>query len=155
MLKFFFGMAVAEALRELGIDFKIVEFPENTRTSQDAALAIGCKLEQIGKSIVFRTKSGKAVIVLASGPTRINEHMLELYVREPVSKADASFVKEKTGYAIGGVPPVGYSGKIDVYIDEDLLKCEEIWAAAGTSHSVFRISKNDLLKIPGKVIRIV
>jgi prolyl-tRNA editing enzyme YbaK/EbsC (Cys-tRNA(Pro) deacylase) len=147
-------MGVAQALLELGIQCHIVEFPVTTKTSKDAALAIGCKIEQIGKSIVFKTKSNRPIIVLASGPSRVNEQLLELYVREPVTIADAAFVREKTGYAIGGVPPLGHTEKIFVFIDEELLKNEEIWAAAGTPFSVFKISRNDLLKIPGKIIRI-
>jgi len=146
---------VESALLEQGFHCPIVQFSSTTKTSKDAAAAIGCTLEQIGKSIVFKTRhTNKPVLVLASGPNRVNEKTLELYVGEPVDKADANFVKESTGYAIGGVPPLGHAHPVDIFIDEDLLKCEEVWTAAGTSNSVFKICRNDLLKIPAKVINI-
>jgi prolyl-tRNA editing enzyme YbaK/EbsC (Cys-tRNA(Pro) deacylase) len=139
---------VQEALQSLGFSNDVVELPDTTRSAQDAASAIGCRVEQIAKSIVFKAaKSERAILVIASGPSRVNEKTIGAYLSEPVGKADADFVRENTGFSIGGVPPVGHGKKLHTFMDEDLLKFEEIWAAAGTPHAVFRLSPSDLVKM--------
>jgi prolyl-tRNA editing enzyme YbaK/EbsC (Cys-tRNA(Pro) deacylase) len=139
---------VQEALQSLGFSYDVVELPDTTRSARDAASAIGCRVEQIAKSIVFKTaKSERAVLVIASGPNRVNEKTIAVYLSEPVGKADADFVRTNTGFSIGGVPPVGHGKKLLTFMDEDLLIFEEIWAAAGTPHAVFRLSPSDLVKM--------
>ncbi len=141
---------VVRALTELGIAAEIVTFDEDTRTSAAAAAAIGCSVAQIAKSIVFRARhSDSAVLVVASGSNRVDEQRVAAAIGEPVGKADAAFVREKTGFVIGGVAPVGHAGPVTVLIDEDLLVLDPIWAAAGTPNSVFRLSPADLRRILG------
>ncbi len=147
---------VQHALSQRGVACTVVELPDSTRTSQEAAQAIGCLVEQIAKSLVFQTKTTKRpVLVVASGANRVNEKKLRDLLSEPVKKADAGFVREHTGFAIGGVPPAGLSKPMEIFIDEDLFKYEEIWAAAGTPHAVFKLTAADLVKITrGKVVTI-
>jgi prolyl-tRNA editing enzyme YbaK/EbsC (Cys-tRNA(Pro) deacylase) len=148
---------VQDALNRHGVPCQVMELPGSTRTAQDAAQAIGCRVEQIAKSLVFRRKTtSRAVLVVASGVNRVNEKKLRDLLSEPVEKADAEFVREHTGFAIGGVPPAGHSKPLEIFIDEDLFKYEEIWAAAGTPHAVFKLTARDLLKITqGKVVKII
>jgi prolyl-tRNA editing enzyme YbaK/EbsC (Cys-tRNA(Pro) deacylase) len=147
---------VQDALRQFGVSCQVVELPGSTRTSKDAAEAVGCKVEQIAKSIVFQGKqSGKPILVVASGSNRIDEKKLRDLVSEPVKKGDADFVRRQTGFVIGGVPPVGHVNPLDIFIDEDLLKYDEIWAAAGTPHAVFKLTPGELVRIArGKVVNI-
>ncbi|RKX82904.1 MAG: YbaK/EbsC family protein [Spirochaetes bacterium] len=141
---------VQETLKGFGVSLEVAELPDSTRTSSEAAAAIGCRVEQIAKSLVFRAKeSNFPVLVIASGINRVDEKKLKALIGEPVGKADAEYVRENTGFAIGGVPPVGHKKKIKTYIDEDLFQYETIWAAAGTPHAVFRLNPNELLKITG------
>ncbi len=145
---------VEQALERLGIAAEVVEFGASTRTSAEAAVAIGCEVAQIAKSIVFRGKqSGACVLVIASGADRIDEKKLLAELGEPVAKADADFVRERTGFAIGGVAPVGHTGPVTVLVDRALWSLDPIWAAAGTHNAVFRLSADDLHRIPG--IRVV
>ena len=148
---------VQDALNRYGVSCEVVELPGSTRTAQEAAHAVGCRVEQIAKSLVFQGKTTKRpVLVVASGANRVNEKKLRDLLSEPVRKADADFVREHTGFAIGGVPPAGLAESMEVFIDEDLLKYEEIWAAAGTSHAVFKLTAADLVKITqGKVVTII
>src|SRR5262249_8829538 len=112
---------VQQALEEKGLNCEVRELPSTTRTAQDAASTIGCKVEQIVKSLVFRGKeTSKPILVLASGPNRVNEAKVAQLLSEPLARADADFVRAKTGYAIGGVPPVGHAETIETFIDEDL-----------------------------------
>jgi prolyl-tRNA editing enzyme YbaK/EbsC (Cys-tRNA(Pro) deacylase) len=147
---------VQNALDRFGVACKVVELPGSTRTAQEAAQAVGCRVEQIAKSLVFQGKTtSRPVLVVASGANRVNEKKLRDLLSEPVRKADADFVREHTGFAIGGVAPVGLSEPMDIFIDEDLFKYEEIWAAAGTPHAVFKLTAQDLLNITqGKVVKI-
>jgi prolyl-tRNA editing enzyme YbaK/EbsC (Cys-tRNA(Pro) deacylase) len=141
---------VREALAALGLAAEIREFDASTRTSADAAVAIGCSVAQIAKSLVFKAKpSGRAVLVIASGINRVSEAKLAAAIGEAIGKADAAFVRDKTGFAIGGVAPVGHIGKPVILIDEDLLQFAEIWAAAGTPNSVFRLAAADLQRVTG------
>jgi len=139
---------VQEALTALGLPCQVVELPASTRTAQEAAQAIGCTVAQIVKSLIFRgMQTGKPILVLASGVNRVNEKRLGEMAGEPIGKADAEFVRQHTGFAIGGVPPVGHPTPIETYIDADLLQYQEIWAAAGTPRAVFRLIPQDLQKV--------
>ncbi|HJQ24760.1 MAG TPA: YbaK/EbsC family protein [Blastocatellia bacterium] len=147
---------VQEVLAALGRDFEVVELPSTTRTAAEAARAIGCSVAQIAKSILFRTANDKKpVLVIASGVNRVNEAKLESIVGEPVEKADAAYVREKTGFVIGGVPPIGHAEPIRTIIDEDLLKIDPLWAAAGTPNSVFKLSAGSLLEMTGGDVRAI
>lgn len=146
---------VRAALAGLGLKTEIKEFAASTRTSADAATAIGCAVAQIAKSLVFRAKpSGRAILVMASGANRVDEKKLaaalsESMPGETIGKADADFVRAETGFAIGGVSPVGHGIKLMTFIDEDLMGLGEIWAAAGSPNSVFRLTPEDLVRVTG------
>lgn len=129
----------------LGDRFSVVEFEESTRTSADAAAAIGCTVAQIAKSVIFRAaESGRAVLVVASGINRVDERKVAALIGEKVKSADADFVRDKTGFAIGGVAPVGHASPPVTLLDQDLAKLGTIWAAGGTPNSVFSLTWNDL-----------
>jgi prolyl-tRNA editing enzyme YbaK/EbsC (Cys-tRNA(Pro) deacylase) len=135
-------------LHQLGFDLKVVELPNSTRTALEAAVAIGCQVEQIVKSLVFKGKrSLSPYLVLACGSNRVSEQKIEAIIGEPLGKADADFVREHTGFTIGGVPPAGHQKPLKTLIDEDLLHYSQIWAAAGTPNAVFCLSPNDLLRM--------
>lgn len=141
---------VQDTLRALGFSYQVIEFPQATRSAAEAAQAIGCRVEQIAKSLVFRRKhTQKPVLVIASGPNRVNEKTIGAYLSEPIERADADFVRQRTGFVIGGVPPVGHLEPLETFIDEDLMHYDEIWAAAGTPHAVFRLTPADLVKMTG------
>lgn len=150
------AQSVQEFLLKKGFEFKVVELSASTHTAQDAANTIGCEIAQIIKSLVFTTKEGKKpILVLASGINRVNEKAIEKEVGEKIEKADADFIREITGFAIGGVPPVGHKQEIETFIDSDLLNYKELWAAAGTPNAVFKLNTADLEQlIKGKVISI-
>ncbi len=123
---------------------------ETTRTAQDAADALGCDVAQIVKSLVFKgKKTQKPFLVLASGANRVNTKTLREVVSEPVQMAAADVVLATTGFAVGGVPPLGHTQKLKAFIDEDLLKHKEIWAAAGTPNAMFKLASADLPIITG------
>ncbi|HEX9115911.1 MAG TPA: YbaK/EbsC family protein [Anaerolineae bacterium] len=139
---------VQDAISAAGLSCAVVELPASTRTAQEAAQAIGCRVEQIVKSLVFRGRqSGQPVLVLASGSNRVNEKRVGELLGEPIERADADFVREHTGFAIGGVPPVGHPAPLTTLLDRDLLAYAELWAAAGTPHAVFRLAPADLLAV--------
>lgn len=141
---------VQQAIRERGFQCEVVELPGSTRTAQDAANAVACELAQIVKSLVFTTTiSHRPILVLASGANRVNESRLGQVVGEPIAKADGDFVRAHTGFAIGGIPPLGHSEPIQTYIDADLMALGQIWAAAGTPHAVFPLTPQDLLAMTG------
>jgi len=132
----------------LGPRFKVVEFEESTKTAADAAAAVGCSVGQIAKSIVFRAaESGRAVLVITSGTNRVDEKKIRGLLGEKVERADADFVRASTGFAIGGVPPVGHERPPVVFVDRDLQTYPAIWAAAGTPNAVFELSWTDLLTL--------
>jgi prolyl-tRNA editing enzyme YbaK/EbsC (Cys-tRNA(Pro) deacylase) len=131
----------------LGPRFTVLEFDAPTRTAEDAAAAIGCAVAEIAKSLVFRAESGQSVLVVASGVNRVDEKKAAEFVGERIGRADADFVRLKTGFAIGGVPPVGHATAPVVLIDEDLMRLTEIWAAAGTPNAVFRLTPADLVAL--------
>ncbi len=137
-------------LHEAGIDARVVEFEQSTRTSTEAAAAIGCTVAEIAKSIVFRGKqSGQAVLVVASGDNRVSEAKVKRLVGETLGRADADFVRSSTGYAIGGVAPLGHAQPVKILIDADLQRFARIWAAAGTPFSVFPLTPDALTRLTG------
>jgi prolyl-tRNA editing enzyme YbaK/EbsC (Cys-tRNA(Pro) deacylase) len=144
------AVRVAQLLRDAGVAGEIVEFEHPTRTSAEAAAAIGCTVAEIAKSIVFRgAASGEAVIVVASGANRVNEAKVAARVGEALARADADFVREATGYAIGGVAPLGHARPLKLLLDEDLRRFERVWAAGGTPFSVFPLTPQELRTITG------
>ena len=147
---------IQDALRALGYDYTVIEHAESTRTAQEAADRAGCELGQIVKSLIFRGKtSGKPILVLTSGANRVDEKRIAAYADEPIARADADFVRAATGFAIGGVPPIGHAQKMETYLDEDFLQHQTIWAAAGTPNAIFELRTEDLQKITdGKVARV-
>ncbi len=141
---------VQEALRAGGFANEVIERAHSTRSAVEAAAAVGCTVGQIAKSIVFRAKgSGRPILVVASGPNRVNEQAIEALIGEPLGKADAAYVRERTGYVIGGVPPLGHAAKLEVFIDQALTRFPEIWAAAGTPNAVFKLTPDELLRMTG------
>lgn len=147
---------VQAALAAFGLDLVVKEFPESTHTAQEAADAVGCKIEQIVKSLVFqRQPSGKAVLIATSGGNRVNEKRIKELLGEKITRADVDFVKEVTGFPIGGVPPLAHVQLIEIIIDQDLMQFDEIWAAAGTSNAVFQLKPQQLIMITsGRVEKI-
>ncbi len=140
---------VQQALADLGIDSRVHELPASTHTAVDAAAALRCEIAQIAKSLVFKTAADEAVLIIASGANRVNEAAVSELLGIPIAKADADFVREVTGYAIGGVPPVGHSPPLTTLIDEDLLQYATIWAAAGTPRSVCELPTGELPRLTG------
>lgn len=137
-----------KVLRDHGVPGDILEFETPARTAQLAADAISCELNQIVKSLIFRVEnSGNAILILTAGGNRVSEDIIEELIHCRIGKADANFVREQTGYAIGGVPPFGHLSEIETIIDEDLLRFEEVWAAGGTPNTVFPIDPNKLCVI--------
>lgn len=147
---------VQQALRARGHAGDIVVFDQTTRTAADAAAAIGCTVAQIAKSIVFRAEpSGRPVLVIASGANRVDPAKVAAALGEGLGKADAAFVRDRTGFVIGGVPPLGHAEAVLTFVDEDLLTLPEIWAAAGTPNAVFRLSAGDVAQLTmGRVIAV-
>ena len=144
---------VQDALARLGQAGRVRVMPASTRTSAEAAAAVGCSVAEIAKSIIFRAKpSQRAVLVMASGTNRVDEKKVAALLGEGIGKADAEFVRAQTGFVIGGVPPVGHDTPPVVLIDADLLKLANIWAAAGTPHAVFPLTPQELVSLTkGKV----
>jgi prolyl-tRNA editing enzyme YbaK/EbsC (Cys-tRNA(Pro) deacylase) len=141
---------VEEALAAAGGGHKVIAFEQSARTSAQAASAVGCKVDQIAKSLVFRgADSQRAVLVIASGANRVDEVKVAALIAEPVGRADADFVREHTGFAIGGVAPVAHAEPLTILIDEDLMQWPEIWAAAGHPNAVFRLTPDDLVRMTG------
>ena len=140
---------VQGTLRALGLDAHVVKLAESTRTATEAASAVGCTVGQIVKSLVFRAGEGP-VLVLASGTNFVDEERLSSVVGTPIRRARADFVRQHTGYSIGGVAPVGHPRPIPTIVDEDLLQYNEVWAAAGGPFTVFACSP-DFLATLGKV----
>lgn len=151
------AQSVQDILLQKGLDFKVVELSSSTRTASEAAETIGCEVAQIIKSLIFRTKtSNKPILVLASGINRVNEKSIEILLKEKISKADADFTREVTGFAIGGIPPIGHKQMMDTFIDEDLLKYKILWAAAGTPNAVFSLNSSDIENLTsGKIVSIL
>lgn len=139
---------VRRALLAAGHDDTIVEFPAGTHSAADAAAAIGCSVAQIAKSIVFR--SGEDVVLaIASGAHRIDRSKVAALIGRPVKPADADWVRARTGFAVGGVAPVGHGGPVIAVIDEALLPLTPVWAAAGSPMHVFRTTAEHLIAMTG------
>ncbi|MDR3043960.1 MAG: YbaK/EbsC family protein [Desulfovibrio sp.] len=133
--------------------FVVRELSDSTRTAQEAADAVGCTVAQIAKSLIFKGKqSGRGWLIIASGANRVDEKRAAALAGEPLGRADADFVRQATGYAIGGVPPVGHATPVGCLIDADLLALSDIWAAAGTPHAVFPLTPDDLVRLTGGTV---
>ncbi len=147
---------VHDVLVSRGFNCNVIEFTESTRTAQEAADHAGCTLGQITKSLIFKSKtSHKPILVLTSGSNRVDEKRISEYAGEAIGRADADFVRTATGFAIGGVPPLGHAQEMETYLDEDLLQYKTIWAAAGTPNAIFELTPDDLQKMTGgKVVRV-
>ncbi len=138
--------AFVATARERGLDVEVREFPEGTRTAEEAARAVGVDVAQIVKSLAFRA-GDEIVMALVSGVNRLDEAKLAAACRvASVGRADARAVRDATGYAIGGVPPFGHATSLDVYVDEDLMRFDVVWAAEGTPHHVFAVAPGDLVR---------
>jgi len=147
---------IQNLLVSLGYEYTVIEHAESTRTAQEAADRAGCDLGQIVKSLIFKGKeSGKPILVLTSGANRVDEKRISGYAGEPIGRADADFVRTVTGFAIGGVPPIGHAQTMETYLDEDFLPYRTIWAAAGTPNAIFELKTGDLQKMTdGKITRV-
>ena len=141
-------------LRQAGISSRVITLPNSTRTANEAAVAIGCGISEIAKTIVFKCKdSSRCVVVVISGIGKVSESRLAELIGESVERANPEFVRERTGYVIGGVSPIGLPQGVVVYLDRSIFKFEEIWAAAGTTHSVFCCKPKELVSITtGRVV---
>jgi prolyl-tRNA editing enzyme YbaK/EbsC (Cys-tRNA(Pro) deacylase) len=141
---------VQDALRAAGFANEVVELPDSARTAAEAAAAVGCEVGQIVKSLLFRaTATGRAVLVAASGSHRVDEAKVAAIVGEPIGRATPEFVREQTGFAIGGVPPIGHAQPVVAVVDEALRAYERIWAAAGHPHAVFALTPDELVRMTG------
>jgi prolyl-tRNA editing enzyme YbaK/EbsC (Cys-tRNA(Pro) deacylase) len=145
---------VQDALAAAGFANQVIEVPDSTRTAAEAAAALGCEVAHIVKSLVFRARTtGRPVMVLASGANRVDEKAAAAVIGEPLERADPDFVREHTGYAIGGVPPLGHATtageamSLMCLVDEDLLAFARIWAAAGHPHAVFALTPAELVRM--------
>jgi len=132
---------VQAAAEALGLAVEVRIMPDSTRTAADAAAACGCTVGQIVKSLVFQGKdSGRPILLLVSGANRVDEKGVAVVIGEPLVRPDAGFVREATGFAIGGIPPLGHAAPLSTWIDEDLLQHITVWAAAGTPNAVFAVN---------------
>jgi prolyl-tRNA editing enzyme YbaK/EbsC (Cys-tRNA(Pro) deacylase) len=139
---------VRAALARCGLDAEIIELVAAARTARDAAAQLGCQVAQIANSLVFRGElTGSALLVMSSGANRVDLARLAELFGEPAGKADAAFVREQSGFAIGGVAPVGHATRLRTIVDRDLFRYRDIWAAAGHPHTVFRLTPDDLVRI--------
>ena len=136
----------------LGAGYTVLEFDESTRTAEDAAAAIGCTVPRIAKSILFKGPDDLPVLVIASGTNRVDEKKVKAALGFKIKRADADWVREKTGFAIGGVGPVGHITKPTVLIDRDLMQFETVWASAGTPNAVFELKPEDLETLTGGTV---
>ena len=139
---------VRAALIAAGLPDEVVETPL-ARTAQDAATAIGCEVDQIAKSIIFADNEGRAVLFLTAGGNRVDDAKAAQVAGSPLGKADAALVRSQTGFAIGGVAPIGHVNPIRCWIDPRLMDFDRVWAAAGTPHHVFAIEPENLARLSG------
>lgn len=144
---------VQDALHALGFANQVVELPDSARTSAEAAAAVGCTVGQIAKSLIFAgQQSQQAYLVIASGSNRVDEKKVAALAGEKIVRPDAGFVREQTGFAIGGVAPVGHVHALRTFIDAELLAYTEIWAAAGHPNAVFRLTPSELVQMTGGAV---
>ena len=136
---------VQDFLAAKGFSFEVRELPGSTRTAQEAAESVGCTVSQIAKSLVFKEKkTDRPVLVIASGSNRVDVKKIQRSTGLKLGKADGNFVKERVGYAIGGIPPAGHNEALETFLDRDLKSYDVIWAAAGTPFAVFPLKPADL-----------
>ena len=146
--KLYSQVKVIEAFKANNINIEVLNLSVSTKTSKEAADAVGCNLLQIAKSIVFYEVDHKKLVqIFVSGPNRVDVDIFQKHTGLRIEKADANFVRESTGFAIGGVAPLGHVNKPIYYFDETLIQFEEVWCAAGTPSSLFKIKTSDLLKV--------
>lgn len=145
-----------QGLRNLKYNNQVVQLPSSTRKANGVAAAIGCRVEQIAKTIIFRTIETEEPILLITFRTyRINRQSIEVEIGDAIQMANANFVKKKTGYAIGGVPPFGHTNPITTFLDEDLFQFDTVWAAGGHKMAVFETTAEELVDMTGaKVINV-
>lgn len=144
---------VRDAAESFGLSVTIRIMPESTRTAEEAATACGCSVGEIVKSLVFRTReTARPVLLLVSGSNRVNEKAVGRILGEAIERPDADFVRETTGYAIGGIPPLGHASPLATWIDADLLTYERVWAAAGTPNAVFSVDPKALAEVIGAAV---
>ena len=136
----------------LGPAYTVLEFEEPTATSEQAASAIGCTVAQIAKSVLFKTKDGDPVLVVASGTNRVDDKKIRDLLGAKVKSTQPDYVLEKSGYVIGGVSPVGHIVKPVAFIDEDLMQFDTVWASAGTPNAVFELKPQDLPALTGGTV---
>jgi len=143
---------VQETLQSLGVDFRVRQLDQSTRSAKDASEALGCTIDQIVKSLVFC--AGKdPILVLASGCHQVNESLLSQLIGRSIKPARADFVRQHTGFSIGGVAPIGHPTPIPTYVDQDLMKYEQVWVAAGGPFAVFACTPV-FLRTLGQVVRV-
>jgi prolyl-tRNA editing enzyme YbaK/EbsC (Cys-tRNA(Pro) deacylase) len=133
----------------LGDAYQVLEFDQSTHTSAEAAAAIGCDTAQIAKSMLFRATDGRPVLVVASGVNRVDERKIAALLGQKIARADPGFVLLHTGFAVGGVPPVGHATPPVTFLDQDLRGYAMIWAAGGSATAVFALSPDDLVRLTG------
>jgi prolyl-tRNA editing enzyme YbaK/EbsC (Cys-tRNA(Pro) deacylase) len=144
---------VANAARAAGLAIDVKVMPASTRTAEDAAAACGCDVAQIVKSLIFKGKaSGRPYLLLVSGGNRVNEKAMAATLGEEIVRPDADFVRAATGFAIGGIPPLGHATPLTPWLDEDLLQFGTVWAAAGTPSAVFAVDPKALAAATGATI---
>lgn len=147
---------VQDALVAQGFTNIVIELADSTRSAVEAAAAVGCQVGQIAKSLVFKgIPSNRAILVIACGINRVHEKRLGQQLGEKLEKPDADFVRAQTGFAIGGVPPLGHSQSLTTVIDEDLLQFEVIWAAAGHPNAVFCLTPDELVRMTGGIVTVI
>lgn len=139
---------VVEALEAAGVQTNVTEFAESTRTAEEAAAAVGCTVGQIVKSLIFLAGE-TPILALVSGANQADTARLAKIAGAPITRAPAALVREATGYAIGGVPPLGHAMRLPTYLDHDLFQYDIIWAAAGTPNAVFSVTPGELQRITG------
>lgn len=147
---------VQQALQDLGLSYQVQQLPQSTRTAEAAAEAVGCRLGQIVKSLLFEDLSAhQPILILTSGENQVDEELVSTSLGQQIQLASPDFVRRKTGFAIGGVAPVGLREDIPTYIDQDLLSFPAVWAAAGSPRAVFQIHPQELVRATGgKVIQV-
>jgi prolyl-tRNA editing enzyme YbaK/EbsC (Cys-tRNA(Pro) deacylase) len=141
---------VQDALAAAGLGAQVIELAVAARTSQQAADALGVEVGQIAKSLIFRAmQSDRAVLVIAAGDRRVDEVRIAAHLGEPIGRADPAFVREHSGFAIGGVAPLAHARPMVTYVDTSLRRFGEVWAAAGTPHCVFPLAPDSLVRVSG------
>lgn len=144
---------VRAALDAAGLEVEIRQTGDQTRTAQEAAAVVGCALDQIAKSMIFRgEESGQIILFLTAGGNRVDTAKAGALAGEPLGRADAAAVRAATGFAIGGVAPVGHLSRIPAFIDTRLSEFETVWAAAGTPHHLFPIAPDMLIRLTGATL---